>query len=165
MRSEPSNVTLRPWTPGDQDFVFQLYASTRIQEFASLGWPPAQLETFLRMQFHSQQHWYETTYAAAGHQIICRDGHSIGRIMVLREPAKLLLVDIALLPEHRSQGIGARLMSELIAESEQAGVPITLQVLKTNPAMHLYERSGFVRTGEDGMYYQMERKPGQQKQK
>jgi ribosomal protein S18 acetylase RimI-like enzyme len=165
MNSEPANVTLRPWTPADQDFIFQLYASTRIQEFAPLGWPPAQLETFLRMQFSAQQRWYEMAYAAAGHQIICRDGQPIGRIMILREPSKLLLVDIALLPEHRGRGIGARLMSELIAESEQAGVPITLQVLKTNPAIHLYERSGFVRTGEDEMYYQMERKPGQQKQK
>jgi len=165
MKSESDNVTLRPWTAADQDFIFQLYASTRIQEFAPLGWAPAQLETFLRIQFHSQQRWYEMAYAAAGHQIICLDGHSIGRIMVLREPARFLLVDIALLPEHRGQGIGARLLSDLIAESEHAGIPIGLQVLKTNAAIHLYERSGFVRTGEDEMYYQMERKPEQQEQK
>jgi len=160
MNSEPTHVTLRPCTPGDQDFLFQLYAATRMPELAPLGWAPTQIEMFLRMQFSSQQRWYEMAYATANHQIICLDGQPVGRIMVLREPAKFQLVDISLLPEHRGQGIGGGLLLELIAESEQTGVPVGLQVLKNNPAIHLYERSGFARTGEDEMYYQMERKPG-----
>ncbi|MBZ5521473.1 MAG: GNAT family N-acetyltransferase [Acidobacteriia bacterium] len=158
--NSPANVTLRPCTPDDQDFLFQLYSSTRIHELAPLGWNPAQQEMFLRMQWAAQQRWYEMAYAAASHQIICLEGRPIGRIMVLREPAKFQLVDISLLTEHRGHGIGAWLLSDLIAESEQAGVPVGLQVLKNNPAIHLYERSGFVRTGADEMYYQMERKSG-----
>ncbi len=63
----------------------------------------------------------------------------------------------SLLPERRNQGLGARLLEELIAESDQAGRPVNLQVLKTNPALHLYQRLGFVQTGEDQMYFQMER--------
>ena len=50
------------------------------------------------------------------------------------------------------------LLKGLIAESEQAGVPIRLQVLRTNTkASRLYERLGFTKTGEDQMYIQMER--------
>jgi ribosomal protein S18 acetylase RimI-like enzyme len=96
-------------------------------------------------------------YSAADHQIIRANGEAIGRIMVLRKPEQNLLVDISLLPERRNQGIGARLLKELIAESDQAGRPVNLQVLKTNPALHLYQRLGFVQTGEDEMYFQMER--------
>jgi ribosomal protein S18 acetylase RimI-like enzyme len=152
------NLTLRPCQSEDQDFLFRLYVGTRAHEFAAMGWDQNQLEVFLRMQFNAQQRWYEMTYGAADHHIICADGEAIGRIMVLRKPEQNLLVDIALLPESRNQGLGARLLQELIAESDQTGKPINLQVLKTNPALHLYQRLGFVQTGEDQMYFQMERR-------
>jgi ribosomal protein S18 acetylase RimI-like enzyme len=153
------NLTLRPFTPADQDFVFKLYAGTRVHELTALGWNSAQQEAFLRMQFAAQQRWYEMAYAAADHQIICADDEAIGRIMVLDQPNRILLVDIALLPEQRNHGIGARLIGQLIARSDESGIPVGLQVLKTNPAIHLYQRLGFVQTGEDDMYFQMERKP------
>ena len=154
------DLTLHACQPEDQDFLFRLYAGTRAHELAGLGWDQAQQEVFLRMQFNAQQRWYEMAYTAADHQIICADGEAIGRIMVLRKPEQNLLVDISLLPERRNQGIGARLLKELIAESDQAGRPVNLQVLKTNPALHLYQRLGFVQTGEDEMYFQMERATG-----
>lgn len=151
--------TLRPCRPDDQDFLFRLYASTRAQEFAGLGWPPAQLEDFLRMQFNAQQRWYETMYAQAEHQIVEQDGQPIGRLMVLRDKDFMQLVDIALLAEHRGQGIGGALLGELIQQCTRDGATLRLQVLKTNPAQRLYERRGFEKVSEDQMYFQMERKP------
>jgi ribosomal protein S18 acetylase RimI-like enzyme len=152
------NLTLVPFSPEHQEFLYRLYASTRQQEFASLGWSAAQLEVFLRMQFNAQQRWYETAYAQAEHRIVLLNGEPIGRLLVKHSPDSIILVDIALLAEHRKLGIGARLLRELIEQSESGGVPIRLQVLKTNPAQHLYERLGFVKTGEDELYLQMERK-------
>jgi ribosomal protein S18 acetylase RimI-like enzyme len=70
-----------------------------------------------------------------------------------------LLVDIALLAEHRGQGAGSGLVRELMQQCACDGVPLRLQVLKTNPALRLYKRLGFIRTGEDQMYVQMERRP------
>ena|SRR5205807_1999109 len=154
------NLTLAPFSPGHQEFLFRLYAGTRQQEFAQLGWPAAQLETFLRMQFNAQQRWYETAYPQAEHQIVVLNGQPIGRLLVKHAPDSILLVDIALLAEHRNVGIGARLLRELIERSEKTSIPIRLQVMKTNPAQHLYERLGFVATGEDELYLQMERRIG-----
>jgi ribosomal protein S18 acetylase RimI-like enzyme len=154
------NLTLCPFSAEHQEFLYRLYASTRQQEFASLGWPAAQLEMFLRMQFNAQQRWYETAYPRAEHQIILLNGAPAGRILVSRAPDFALLVDIALLTEHRNLGIGTRLLRELIEQSEKAGIPVRLQVTKTNPARHLYERLGFVKTGEDEMYVQMEKRSG-----
>jgi ribosomal protein S18 acetylase RimI-like enzyme len=151
--------TLRPCRPEDQDFLFKLYASTRAHEFAGVGWPAAQLETFLRMQFTAQQRWYELTYGQSEHQIIEHDSQPIGRMMVLREKSSALLVDISLLAEHREQGIGGALLCDLIQQCKRDSVPLKLQVLKNNPALRLYERLGFLRTGEDQMYIQMERRP------
>ena|SRR5436309_916958 len=151
------NLKLCPFSAEHQQFLYRLYASTRQQEFAPLGWPPAQLEVFLRMQFNNQQNWYTTAYPDAQHQVILCDGQPIGRILVDRTPEFFLLVDIALLPEHQKQGIGTKYLRELLDESKRAGVPVRLQVLKNNPAQRLYERLGFVKTGEDELYLPMER--------
>jgi GNAT superfamily N-acetyltransferase len=151
---------LRPFHPDDQEFLFKLYASTRLHEIAGFGWPEAQQEMFLRMQFNAQQRWYESMYAQAEHQVVEQDGKPIGRLMVLREKNSALLVDIALLAEHRGQGIGGALIGELIQQCRRQGIPVKLQVLKTNPALRLYERLGFLQTGEDQMYIQMKCEPG-----
>ena len=152
-------ISLRTCRPGDQDFLFTLYASTRRHEIAPLGWPEAQQEAFLRMQFTAQQRSYELAYAQSEHHIVELDGQPIGRLMVLREKDAVLLVDISLLAEHRGHGVGGELLRELIQQCVRAGSTLKLQVLKTNPALRLYQRLGFTRTGEDQMYIQMERRP------
>ena len=153
-------ISLRPFRPDDQEFLYQLYASTRLHEIAGFGWPPAQQEMFLRMQFNAQYRSYEMAYGQAEHQIVEQDGKPVGRIMVLWQKDYALLVDIALQAEHRGRAIGGDLLRDLIQKCTQAGVPLRLQVLKTNPALRLYQRLGFTSTGEDQMYIQMERQPG-----
>ncbi|HET9838729.1 MAG TPA: GNAT family N-acetyltransferase [Candidatus Angelobacter sp.] len=154
------SITLRPYQDYDRDFLFKVYASTRADEIAPFGWPPAQQEAFLRMQFTAQQQWYSMSYAQAVHHIIELDGAPIGRLMVARAQPAAVLVDIALLPEHRGKGIGGQLIRDLIQQCNQEKLPLQLQVLRTNPALRLYERLGFIRTGEDQIYVQMERQPG-----
>jgi ribosomal protein S18 acetylase RimI-like enzyme len=151
------NITVRPFPPDHQEFLFQLYASTRQHEISAFGWNPAQEEAFLRMQFKAQQQWYETAYAEANHQLIVVDEQPAGRILTWRECDGIRLVDIALLSEYRNRGIGAQLLRDLISKSENERLPMRLQVLKSNPACRLYQRLGFVKTGDDGMYYQMEK--------
>ena len=152
-------ISLRPFRPDDQEFLYRLYASTRLQEIAAFGWPEAQQQAFLRMQFTAQQRSYQMSYGEAEHQIVEVNGSPIGRLMVFRQPTSALLVDIALLPEFRGQGIGGDLIGKLIQECDQAKLPLRLQVQRTNPAQRLYERLGFKKTGEDQIYIQMEKQP------
>ncbi|HKD79305.1 MAG TPA: GNAT family N-acetyltransferase [Candidatus Angelobacter sp.] len=152
-------LQLRAFRNDDQEFLFRLYASTRLQEIAAFGWPQAQQEAFLRMQFNAQKRWYEMSYSQADHQIIEQEGAPIGRLMVLRETASVHLVDIALLPGFRGQGIGGELLGKLITECDQQKLPLRLQVQRMNPAQRLYERLGFKKTSEDQMYFQMEKLP------
>jgi ribosomal protein S18 acetylase RimI-like enzyme len=159
------NMRLVPVRAEDEEFLYRVYAGTRAEEVANFGWNTAQQEAFLRMQYTSQRRWYEMAYPDAQHSVIIRHDHPsgpvpIGRLIVERSSQLLRLVDIALLPEHRGCGIGSALVSELIAEARRAAVPVELQVLKTNRAARLYERLGFIRTGEDEMYYQMRRNAG-----
>jgi len=150
-------ISLRRLLPGDQEFLFQLYASTREQEFSALGWSAAQLETFLRMQFAAQQQWYATAYPGAEHQIVLLDAAPIGRMIVHTGERATTLVDISLLPAHRNRGIGGVLLRDLLERCGAARTKVKLQVLKKNPAARLYERLGFMKTGEDDLYFHMEK--------
>jgi len=149
-------ASLRPVQSGDEEFLFQLYASTRESEFSSLGWSRAQLEPLLRMQFAAQRRWYETAYPRAEHHIAMVEGAPIGRMVVERLPDAVTLVDISLMPDHRGHGMGGALLRDLMEDSARKELPVRLQVLKNNPAARLYERLGFARTGEDQMYWHME---------
>jgi ribosomal protein S18 acetylase RimI-like enzyme len=140
-------------------FLFELYASTRENEFAVLGWSRAQLDPLLRMQFAAQSQWYETAYPNSEHLIAVLEGVSIGRMIVKRVPEAVILVDIALMPVHRGHGIGETLLRNLLEESARQALPVRLQVLKSNPAARLYARLGFSKMGEDQMYWQMEKQP------
>lgn len=83
-------------------------------------------------------------------------GQAAGSVIVFRGPAEIRLVDIALLPEFRNRGLGARLISQLIEEAGRAAIPLRLSVTAGNPAIHLYQRLGFVATGQNQVYLEME---------
>ncbi len=153
-------ISVRPFRPEDKEVLFAIYAGTRQEEIAPWGWSAPQQETFLRMQFGAQSNWYEAAYSGAEHQIICAGERPIGRILVQRDAGSLLLVDIALLREFRGQGIGTRCLRELLEQADRGRVPVRLHVQKTNGgAFRLYQRLGFLKTGEDEIYWQMERPP------
>lgn len=155
------SVELRPYRDEDEDFLFDLYASTRAKEVDEWGWDERQRVLFLEQQFKAQRQSYKTQYGDADHQIILDAGRSIGRMIVSRADDEYRLVDISLLPEHQNGGIGTRLLRRLVDEAFDAGKPVGLSVLKSNAAVVLYERLGFVVTGDDGLYLQMEARPVQ----
>lgn len=55
---------------------------------------------------------------------------------------------IAVLPEHAGRGLGGALLARLTALARGAYPGIVLSVRVGNPALRLYERHGFVITGE-----------------
>jgi ribosomal protein S18 acetylase RimI-like enzyme len=156
----PDFLSLRPITPDDEAFLLHVYANTREEELASVPWSAAEKEAFLAMQFNAQHRSYQENYPQASFQLILRDDRPIGRLYVDRRPDEICIVDIALLPSYRRQGIGSRLLKDLAAEADQAGKPLRIYVEKFNPALRLYERLGFAQIGDTGVYYQMERPVG-----
>jgi ribosomal protein S18 acetylase RimI-like enzyme len=152
-------ASLRPVHADDREFLFKVYAGTRLAELAPFGWSPEQQEAFLRMQFNAQQRWYATAYPNSQEQIVMLGEMPIGRMIVSRQAGTATLVDISLLPEHRGSGIGGGLLRDLIEQCGKEGVVLRLQVLKSNPAARLYERLGFRQTGADDLYRQMEKLP------
>jgi ribosomal protein S18 acetylase RimI-like enzyme len=149
------SLSLRAATAQDESFLLDLFTSTRIDEFKFLDGPPGQLEALMRMQFDLQRQQYAAGYPEAEHQIILRDGKPIGRLFVDETDREIALVDVALLPAHRNSGIGTQLLDQLLDRATAAKKAVRLHVVKSNPALHLYERLGFSKVGEDGMYFEM----------
>jgi len=71
-------------------------------------------------------------------------------------------MDIALLTEFRGKGIGTFILNDLVKKSEKVDKKINIHVEYNNPALKLYERLGFKRTDDTGIYFFMERIPGRQ---
>jgi ribosomal protein S18 acetylase RimI-like enzyme len=153
----PASHTLRPAAEADRPFLLRLYASTRADEVARTGWPLAEQEAFLRMQFEAQHHHYHAHCPDAEFAIVTCGGEDIGRWYVHRTPVELRVMDVALLPAWRQRGIGAALFAGLIAESERCGLPIGLFVEHENPARQWYARLGFGPVEMAGPYLRMQR--------
>lgn len=140
-------VTLREANKTDETFLVEVYASTRVEEFSMLGWSEPQLRDFLKMQFDLQMKAYEMQFLGAAISIIELDGNAIGRLIVYRREMETRLVDIALLPLFRNQGIGTFLMAQLQRQAVEENKPVVLRVLRSNlKAIRLYEKCGFTAT-------------------
>jgi GNAT superfamily N-acetyltransferase len=145
------NVELRDITPDDESFLYQVYASTRDQELAGLGWDEKQKDAFIRMQFVIR----EKSFPRVDDRIVVLDGRSIGRLAVDHSEEAIWIRDIALLTEYRSAGIGTRLIKDLMHKATACARPLMLHVLFVSPAVKLYERLGFSTTGSDAGYLEM----------
>ncbi|HEX8228498.1 MAG TPA: GNAT family N-acetyltransferase [Chloroflexia bacterium] len=154
------NITLRPIEQGDMEFLYRAYSSTREMEMAMVDWTDEQKQAFLQMQFSAQHSHYQQHYTTAAFLVILADGQPAGRLYVDRWEDQIRIVDILVVPEYRNAGIGTALLKALIAEGAQSGKPVTIHVEQYNPALRLYERLGFTRIAERGVYYLMECRTG-----
>jgi GNAT superfamily N-acetyltransferase len=152
-------ITLRPIRPDDEGFLYDVYASTRLDELAALGGSDAQREAFLRMQFRTQHQSYLAQFPMADFAIILCQERPIGRLYIERRTDEICGIDIALLPEYRQAGIGTAILRDLLAEADRVGKPFRIHVQKFNHAQHLYERLGFTTLADDGVYLFMEWRP------
>jgi len=153
-------VTLRAFAPGDLEFLYQVYASSRADEMAMItDWSAEQKEAFLRFQFKAQHSHYQQHYPQARYDVILKGGERIGRFYVERMPDEIRVMDIALLPAHRNQGIGRSLVQEVLDEAERPPKLVSLHVEPDNPAKRLYKRLGFVVAGEVSFYQLMHWNP------
>ena len=150
-----ATVTLRRIVPADAEFLLRVYASTRNEELAPLPWLKQQKDAFLRQQFEAQSGYWGEHHAGADRAVVEVDGAPAGRCYINRGREEIRLVDIALLPEYRRRGIGASLIRDLLAEAASRGLPVTIHAEAGNRAQKLYERLGFERVEDHGVYVLM----------
>jgi ribosomal protein S18 acetylase RimI-like enzyme len=151
-RAAEAGLTFRRIADADLPFLARVYASTRAEELAATGWSGEHKAAFLEAQFRAQHAHYQRYYPNADWLVAMRGDEDIGRLYIERWPSQHRIIDIALLPQYRGQGLGAALLRDLMDEAAAAGKAVTIHVEKLNPAMRLYRRLGFATEEDKGVY-------------
>jgi GNAT superfamily N-acetyltransferase len=160
MRPSRPDVTLRPITPADIPFLRRLYYTVREDELRQVDWTDAQKEAFVDQQFAAQHAHYQEHYPNATWDVVLVDGVPAGRLYLEAWTREIRIIDIALTPEYRGEGLGTSLLRDVFAEADAVGKAVSIHVEMFNPARRLYERMGFEYREEKGVYFLMERAPG-----
>jgi ribosomal protein S18 acetylase RimI-like enzyme len=156
----PVRFALRPEVEADAPFRMALFRVSRGPGWDQIPLPADRLAKIMEQQFNAQIQGYRAAYPLARLEIITVEDRPIGRLATDRGADALHLIDIAVVPEWRGQGIGAAVLRALMDEAADAATPLTLQVARDNlAAQRLYHRLGFALTTADATHLTLRRPP------
>ncbi len=147
MIMQPHFIQLRPATEADSEFYYDVKKQALGHYVAQVwGWDEAFQREFHRADFGLRR----------PDVVVYRD-LDIGTIEIISHADHIHLGEFYLLPQFQRQGIGTVLLERVLAEAREKEWPVRLEVLKINPVRSLYQRHGFVVTGEREHHFLMER--------
>jgi GNAT superfamily N-acetyltransferase len=139
-------IALRPARAEDFDFCARLYFSGMAEIIQELKLDMALQTADLR------QRWDVSEV-----EIITSDSEDVGWMQSSIQDDARFLKQIFIDAAFQRCGIGTEIIHRLIDRANRAGEPVTLGVVKINPARRLYERLGFRITHEDDRKFYMRR--------
>ncbi len=143
---EEVRYSLREVTEADREILWCLHKAT-MREYVdrTWGWD----ESFQRGMF-------DENFDPKRQRIVTVGGEDVGVISVDRRGNVLDLYNLRILPAYQGRGLGTLVVRDVLAAARRQGLAIHLSVLKANPrARRLYERLGFIITGESETHYMM----------
>ena len=134
-------IALRPATPADSEFCYQLHKAAMGGYVAAIwGWDE-----------QAQREYHVRAFNPGQWQVITAGGADIGMLDVERRPGEIYLARIEIHPGHQGHGIGTRLVSALLDEARQSDQDLVLDVLAVNHrAQDLYQRLGMTEIARHG---------------
>jgi GNAT superfamily N-acetyltransferase len=146
MRDCTTQLTRRPATNADLELIYSILR-------ASLG--PYVEQTWGKWDDETQRKRFDEVTRAADHSIVELDSEPIGCLCVKQSETEVRLIRLFILPEFQRRGLGTRILEEVLASADKSGLPVSLRVLRVNPARRLYERHGFVVAEQNETHYMM----------
>lgn len=136
----------RSATEHDSDFIYKL-SETTMRRYVEATWgvwdDDWQLARFTG--YYQPERW----------RIIKVDSINGGAYETVLRENELFLARLYVLPEYQNKGIGSSIVKTLLARSKELGIPLTLDVLKSNTdAQRLYTRLNLrvIDENEDRVY-------------
>ena len=111
----------------------------------------------LNLDVTSHARGFRDRWNVAEVEIISCDHIEIGRVETSIVDGALYLGQIFIVPPFQRRGIGTGVIHGIIDKATKTGRPVTLSVVKANPAKKLYERLGFRVTDTDNRKFYMRR--------
>ena len=140
------NLTRRQAAESDVPFLMRLRRESMDKHLNATGASTSESDHLARLRYR---------FDCA--EVLLQDGNPVGLLKVSRDGQDWKVIQIQLLSELQGQGLGAKLLKQVITEAVAAGASLTLSVLQANPARSLYERLGFVVESESEYEYNMRR--------
>ncbi len=142
---DSSILTIRRGENSDAAWLFQLFKKTMQDQIdAAWGW-----EELL------QKEGFTTTLPARGFTILELGKQPIASLHLSKKPDHYILDMILVEPALQRRGFGSKLFTLASEQARNAGLPIQLSVLKTNPAVGFHRHLGFAVIDEDRHSFKM----------
>jgi ribosomal protein S18 acetylase RimI-like enzyme len=148
-------VSVRPADDDDRPFLFAVFASARREVLAPLGWDERAKQSFLRTQFEAEERDWRR-YRGVQDLVVLRGDQPVGRIALAEDDHEMRILDLTLLPAHRGQGIGSRLLAALLDQARRSHRTVRMHVERSNRALELCRRMGFLHAATRGGTWLME---------
>jgi GNAT superfamily N-acetyltransferase len=140
-------ISLRHANDSDKAFCRQVhheaYRDVVVRQFGV--WDEAQQDSF-----------FDEGWRSSAHEVIDLDGMAIGCFSRHVCEDHIFLAEVQLLPQFQRRGIGTEIVRRQQNDAQNMGIPLRLRVLNENRARQLYERLGFVVSGETATHTLME---------
>ena len=136
------HIAFRQIFSDDFEFLWRLH-NVALKEYVEKTWG---------WDAEWQRRNFDQSFSLNDGEIIVAGGVDAGFFWIIEKETETLLASIRLLPAFQNQGIGTKIIKNLLDESEK---PVRLQVLKVNPARNLYQRLGFEIIGETDTHFLM----------
>ena len=127
---------LRGEVESDQRLLWDLFAADRVP-------------LLLGIQYAGRQAGWSVQWPHAEGYVIEVDSVPVGRLLLNRTEALWWVVDLAVLPHRRGEGIGGQVMADLVRQASMIGARLGLKVEQDSEARRFFESHGLKRVGED----------------
>lgn len=145
---------MRQAGPRDEPLLEVIATITREEAAPGIG---GQL---LALQVRAARRARGAEFSNALEQVVLYDGRAVGALLTARTDGILHLVDIALLPDRRGQGVGTAVLQHVLTVADREQRTVRALVYRTNPRAHaLYRRLGFIDVAADEVMFTIERTP------
>ena len=146
------NLRLLPITSADDSFLLEVYASSRAEEMKLAAWTDGVKHAFIKFQFETQSRHYFKTYPNGSFDVVKLNGESAGRFYTVELNDEIRILDATLSPEFRNQGIGTKLVTDVLAAAYLKNKSVRIHLETYNPSRRLFSRLGFRLISEEGIY-------------
>ncbi len=152
-------ASVRPCVVSDDALLYNVFCTTWRSEVAAL--PNQNLaQHVLRIQHIAQERRFDGTHPGFERLVVLHDHEPAGRLYLDRTGEQIQVLDLTLLEESRGQGLGTRILAELVDTATREHRAIELQVPRRHERVTgFYLERGFRLTAVDDLDNHLVRAP------
>ena len=141
------HITKRPASATDTEFArsvhHRAYRDVSVRQFGP--WDEK-----------AQDEFFADGWNAAAHEIISCDEVPCGYVCLEYRESDIHVRELVIDPEFQGQGVGSRILREVLEDARARRVPVRLDTFHVNHAVNLYRRLGFREIGKTETHILME---------